>query len=349
MEIMLNELVMKMYLKDIKPQELCEKTFNAIPDAITIIDRDHSVVKVNKAMADALGMEPEELIGKHCYEVVHGTSYPIDTCPHVMLLHDNHEHSSEVHEENLGGFFLITTTPIYDDAGEVLGSVHVARNITQRKIIEEQLQQALDDKDMLMKEIHHRVKNNLMIMSSILNLQSRYIEDEVAKDIFRDSQSRAKTMALIHEKLYQSGQLKRIDIKDYVNSLANYIYRVYVTEPHRIMLEVDLDDFMLDINTAISLGLILNELLTNSFKYAFPGDKKGKVTVKLHQIDNKNLLLEVKDNGAGLPADFDPHHTNSLGMQLIYNLTEQIKGELKLYGDQGTKVQITFQELKYNK
>lgn len=338
-----------MYLKDIEPQELCEKTFNAIPDAITIIDRDYSVVKVNKAMADALRTEPEELIGKHCYEVVHGTSGPIDTCPHAMLLHNDHEHSAEVHEENLGGFFLITTTPIYDDAGEVLGSVHVARDITQRKIIEEQLQQALDDKDMLMKEIHHRVKNNLMIMSSLLNLQSRYIEDEVAKDIFKDCQSRAKTMALIHEKLYQSGQLKRIDVKDYVASLTNYIYRVYVTEPHRIILKVDLDDFMMDINTIISLGLILNEVLTNSFKYAFPEKEKGTVTVKLRQINNKKFLLEVEDDGVGLPADFDPHNTNSLGMQLIYNLTEQIKGELKLDGDNGTNVQITFQELKYNK
>ncbi|HMK54226.1 MAG TPA: histidine kinase dimerization/phosphoacceptor domain -containing protein [Methanobacteriaceae archaeon] len=338
-----------MYLKELEPLKLCEKTFNAIPDAITIIDRDHRVVGVNNTMAHVLGIEPEEVIGKHCYEVVHGTSCPIDNCPHSMLLHDDHEHSSEVHEENLGGFFLVTTTPIYDDDGKVLGSVHVARDITQRKIMEEQLQQALDDKDMLMKEIHHRVKNNLMIIASLLNLQSRYIEDEVAKDIFRDSQSRAKTMAMIHEKLYRSGQLKRIDVKDYIDSLANYIYRVYVSDPHRILMEMDLEEFMLDINTAIPLGLLLNELLTNAFKYAFPGEKKGKVQVKLHKMNNKKFLLEVKDDGVGLSANFDPHHTNSLGMQLIYNLTEQIKGELKLNGKNGAQFQITFQELKYNK
>jgi two-component sensor histidine kinase len=300
-------------------------------------------------MADSLGMEPEDLIGKSCYEVVHGTSCPINTCPHAMLLYDEEEHSSEVHEENLGGFFMITTTPLYDDEGNVIGSVHVARDITERKIMEEQLEQALKDKDILMKEIHHRVKNNLMIMASLLNMQSRYIEDEVARDIFKDSQSRARTMALIHEKLYQSKELKKLDVQDYMESLARDIYHAYIKDPEKIQLNLEIEQLMLDINTVIPLGLILNEILTNTFKYAFPGDADGIVEVKFIKKENNEFLLEVCDDGAGLPPDFHEKKTESLGMRLIHSLTEQIRGELEINSDHGTQVRVKFQELNYPK
>ncbi len=338
-----------MKLEDLGTQELFEKVFDSIPDAITIINQDHKVIRVNKSMANSMGMEPEDFIGKSCYEVVHGTSCPINTCPHAMLLHDNQEHSSEVHEENLGGFFMITTTPLYDDDGKVMGSVHVARDITERKIMEEQLEQALEDKDILMKEIHHRVKNNLMIMASLLNMQSRYIEDEVARDIFKDSQSRAKTMALIHEKLYQSKELKKLDVQDYMESLARDIYRVYIKDPHRIQLKIDVEPHMLDINTVIPLGLILNELLTNTFKYAFPGEAEGSVEVRFSKKENITFLLEVTDDGVGLHSDFHAKKTDSLGMHLIHSLTEQIKGEIKIHSNHGTQIRVKFQELKYPK
>jgi len=307
------------------------------------------VIRVNKSMANSMGMEPENLIGKSCYEVVHGTSCPITTCPHAMLLHDDQEHSSEVHEEKLGGFFLITTTPLYDDEGKVMGSVHVARDITERKIMEEQLEKALEDKDILMKEIHHRVKNNLMIMASLLNMQSRYIEDEVARDIFKDSQSRAKTMALIHEKLYQSKELKKLDVQDYMESLARDIYQVYIKDPHRIQLKIEVESHMMDINTVMPLGLILNELLTNTFKYAFPKDSEGIVEVKFSKKENSTFLLEVIDDGVGLPSDFNKKRTDSLGMRLIHSLTEQIKGVIEIRSNQGTQISVKFQELKYPK
>lgn len=298
-------------------------------------------------MANSMGMNPEDLIGKNCYEVVHSTSCPINTCPHAMLLHDDQEHSSEVHEENLGGFFMITTTPLYDDDGNVMGSVHVARDITERKIMEEQLEQALEDKDILMKEIHHRVKNNLMIMASLLNMQSRYIEDEVARDIFKDSQSRAQTMALIHEKLYQSTELKKLDVQDYMESLARDIYHAYIKDPQKIQLNFKVEEHLLDINTVIPLGLILNEILTNSFKYAFPGDAAGVVNVKFAKKENKEFLLEVADDGVGLPPDFHEKKTGSLGMLLIHSLTEQIKGEIEINSEKGTQIRIKFQDMKY--
>jgi PAS domain S-box-containing protein len=321
--------------------------FHTIPDQIAILDNNHKIIQVNEAMAKSMGVKPEDLVGKFCFEVVHGTESPIDNCPHSMLLHNNKEHSSVVHEENMGGFFLVTTTPIRNGEGKVMGSVHMAKDITDRMILEKQLESALDDKDMLMKEVHHRVKNNLMIISSLLNLQSRNIEDEVTRDIFKDSQSRAKCMALIHDKLYRSGDLKKIDMADYIQSLIKDIYQIYVLHGN-IDVNTDLEKVMVDINTAIPLGLIINELLTNSFKYAYPEEKKGTVDVKFKKLGKERYYLEISDQGVGLPPELDPKDCDTLGMQLIYNLTGQLKGTMEIDSSNGTDVKINLKELKYN-
>lgn len=323
-----------------------ERTFNALPDLITILDAEHRVVKVNQAMADSLGVSPEEAISKHCYEVVHGTDYPIDNCPHSLLLADGSQHTSEIQEDNLGGYFLVTATPIEDNEGNVVGSVHVARDITKRIETENELRKALEDKDVLMKEIHHRVKNNLAVMSSLLNLQSRYITDEAVRDIFKDSQSRAKTMALIHEKLYRSGDLKRINIKEYIEDLSRNLSHIHLPKHHDVDLILDLENLMLDVDTAIPLGLIINELLTNSMKHAFPGNKKGIIKVYFRKLEDDELLLEVKDNGIGLPSDFKVENSDSLGLRLIYSLTDQINGQIEVNGCDGADFSIKFSERK---
>ena len=137
-----------------------------------------------------------------------------------------------------------------------------------------------------------------MVISSLLNLQSRYIKDEEAKGIFKESQNRAHSMAIIHERLYQSSDLKKIDFGDYIRTLANDLYRIYVLRPEKVELQVNADEIMIDINTSIPLGLILNELLSNSMKHGFPGDTKGKITIDFHKIDG-DFLLEVRDSGIG--------------------------------------------------
>jgi len=211
------------------------------------------------------------------------------------------------------------------------------------KKAEEKIEESLKEKEMLLKEIHHRVKNNLSVISSLLNLQSGYIKDKEDLELFRESQTRAKSMALIHERLYQSEDLKRIDFSDYIKTLASDLFRTYVVDPTRISLKMDLETILLDINTSIPLGLILNELVSNAMKYAFPDDEKGEITIKLKSKDDQ-YTLTVSDSGVGLPDELDFDRIDSLGLQLVNNLTNQIDGTVEMDRTHGTKFTITFQE-----
>lgn len=228
----------------------------------------------------------------------------------------------------------------------------IKRAITERNELEElkrskiELQNALKEKEMLLKEIHHRVKNNLMIISNLLELQSYYVRDKADLNVFRESKTRADSMALIHERLYQSTDLKSIDIGDYIRNLAADIFDTYVIDPDQIKLMVNVDDIRLDTNTAIPLGLIINELLTNSLKYAFPNDKKGNITIELNKNDDKFTVI-IKDDGIGFPSDLDYKNTETLGLELVNSLTQQVNGNMELISADGTEFRITFEELKY--
>jgi PAS domain S-box-containing protein len=233
-----------------------------------------------------------------------------------------------------------------DETGNITGLLAVSRDITKRVEMEEEIQKSLQEKEMLLKEIHHRVKNNLMIIASLLNLQSRYIKDKKALSIFKESQSRANSMALIHEKLYRSTDLKRINFGEYVRTLSNDLFRTYVGDPSRVRLNIDVEDVMLDINTSIPLGLILNELVSNSLKHAFPDERTGEINV-VFTLTNDEYQLKVSDTGIGFPPDLDYRNTDSLGMQLVTSLTSQIDGELELDTTKGTEFCIKFKEKEY--
>ncbi len=233
-----------------------------------------------------------------------------------------------------------------DETGNITGLLAVSRDITKRVEMEEEIQRSLQEKEMLLKEIHHRVKNNLMIIASLLNLQSRYIKDKKALSIFKESQSRANSMALIHEKLYRSTDLKRINFGEYIKTLSTDLFRTYVGDPSRVRLNIDVEDVMLDINTSIPLGLILNELVSNSLKHAFPDERTGEINV-VFTLTNDEYQLKVSDTGIGFPPDLDYRNTDSLGMQLVTSLTSQIDGELELDTTKGTEFSIKFKEKEY--
>lgn len=218
--------------------------------------------------------------------------------------------------------------------------------LAERKRAEAQLKSSLREKEALLKEIHHRVKNNLQIISSVLRLQSDFVRDEKVMALFNDSQNRIRSMALIHEKLYQSRDLLRINMAEYIRDLTNNLLPSYATRPQKFNLQTGAESIWLNIDTAIPCGLIINELVSNAFKHAFPEPTNGaaKVWVTITQIESGQFTLTVKDNGIGFPPNLDFRNTESLGLELVCIFAEQLEGTIDLIAGEGTEFVITFSE-----
>ena len=208
----------------------------------------------------------------------------------------------------------------------------------------EVLNDSLAEKEVLLKEIHHRVKNNMQVISSMLRLQSGYIQDGQAREMFIESQHRVRSMALIHEKLYQSRDLAKVDFAEYIRHLTDYLFQSYGVKPDSVHLEMDIQKISMNIYYAIPLSLILNELVSNSLKYAFPDGIKGKIRVKMQQNQNKKIKLIVADNGVGFPQDLDFKNTESLGLQLVNTLVAQLEGTIEMENQEGTQFGIEFEK-----
>jgi two-component system, sensor histidine kinase PdtaS len=205
-----------------------------------------------------------------------------------------------------------------------------------------QVEESLAEKNVLLKEIHHRVKNNLQIVSSLLSMQARGIQDPMALSALRNSQTRVRSMALIHERLYQSDNLGQIRFGPYINDLAAFLFRSYQDQSGLVRLKTEIEETALDIDAAVPLGLILNELITNSLKYAFPAGRSGEIFIRLFHPTEAVLCLVCEDDGVGLPPGKDLHESQTLGMQLIYSLTSQLDGEIEIESQAGLKVSILF-------
>jgi len=235
-------------------------------------------------------------------------------------------------------FISVKNIPLYDQKLTIL----TVQDITERIKTEIVLQDSLSEKETLLREIHHRVKNNLQTINSLLDLQADSTNDPEVSKSFKSIQGRIKSMALIHEKLYKSENLERIKAREYINNLVEYLDSTYQAINTRVKIEFDVENLYLNLDSAIPCGLIINELVSNSLKYAFPGISYGKVLVSLIRSGNENLLLKVEDNGIGLPEEYSPENSSTLGLQLVNLLTRQINGSLSIYRNAGTKVSITF-------
>jgi two-component sensor histidine kinase len=204
-----------------------------------------------------------------------------------------------------------------------------------------QLNQLLQEKEWLMKEIHHRVKNNLQIISSLLNTQSSYLDNEQALMAIRDSQNRMQAISIVHQKLYQSDDLSTIDVRRYIEELARNIQGSFHTQG-RIEFVFEIENIRLTSADTVPLGLILNEAITNSVKYAFKGKNRGVITISMSKISGGQYRLEVRDNGKGLPVGFDVENCTSLGVNLMTGLTEQLNGKFEIWSENGTGVSVVF-------
>ncbi len=227
---------------------------------------------------------------------------------------------------------------------ELVTANHELRESEERfRHIAEQIKTSLQEKEVLLKEIHHRVKNNMQVITSLLSLQSKTISDTKALAVFEDSQNRVKSMALIHETLYQSKDLSRINFAEYLKKLVAHVSRSYRIRPNAVKINLHVNDVALPIDTAVPCGLIINELASNALKYAFPADTKGEINITFANTNDEYTLC-VSDTGVGLPPDFDPEQGKSLGMKLVRMLTSQLNGEMECRNGVGTTFQITFPE-----
>jgi PAS domain S-box-containing protein len=220
-------------------------------------------------------------------------------------------------------------------------TAELKKEMQVRKITEDELKKSLAEKEVLLKEVHHRVKNNMQIISSILNLQAHSIKNKEIKKLFEDSQDRIKSMALVHENLYKTKDFSRIDFETYVSSLVHNLFRSYSIEVNNIQYNLDLEKVYLSIDIAIPCGLIINELVSNSLKHAFVNSNKGVIFVQLKKSGSE-ISIVVADNGKGLKKAFDMQNTQSLGLQLVYTLVEQIDGKISQESVNGTKFIINF-------
>ena len=231
--------------------------------------------------------------------------------------------------------------PIKDLNNQVIEVSGIGFDITENKINEEKITQSLKEKDVLLKEVHHRVKNNMQVISSILNLQSSYVKDTYALNLLKECQNRIKSMAFIHESLYQTKNFESVNFSEYVTTLSKNLVHTYSINTKKIKLILTLDKLYLSLDASIPCGLIINEIISNSLKYAFPDNRDGIIFVNLAVVKNK-VSIEVGDNGIGIPDSVDVKNTQTLGLQLVDTLVEQINGTIKLIRKKGTIFSIEF-------
>ncbi len=224
-----------------------------------------------------------------------------------------------------------------------IANEQLKEEITERKKAEDQIMASLKEKEVLLQEVHHRVKNNMQIISSLFNLQSGRIKDKQALEIFKSSQNRVRSMALIHERLYKSKDITRVDFAEYAQNLSIHLFSSHGIGPGAVKLNLKIKDVFLDLNTAIPCSLIINELVSNSLKHAFPDGKKGEIKIAAHPLNENEIELVVSDNGVGLPKTVDFRKTDSLGLHLVNLLAEgQLHGDIKLDRKKGTSFHIKF-------
>lgn len=326
---------------------------DTLKSGVLLQDKNGNVIAPNQAFYDIFGLQSDhsDLSGKSnaqlelCYQ--HYFANPEKFCQQSrQLLQQQIALSNEEWTLVDGRTLERDYAPIFLE-GSCQGHLWMYRDITERKCDEKQIKESLQEKELLLKEIHHRVKNNLFVVSNLLDLQGNYTEDEKLSSLLHESRNRVHSMALIHQKLYRTTGLSRINFADYLNDLVPTLSDSYINNDHKVKLELTLETIWLNIETANPCGLIVNELLSNAFQHAFPDYSEGKVGVQLFQNRDHQITLIVKDNGIGLPKNFDPKQVKSLGMELVLTLIEQIRGKLVIANKNGASFQITFQEVKY--
>jgi PAS domain S-box-containing protein len=332
-------------------ERFLSSVFESIQDGMSILTEDYTVLRVNKTVENWYS-HSLPLVGKKCYEAYHNRDRACDVCPTRRTLETSEAAYEVVPKMGPGGevtgWLDLYSFPLVDTrTGLMKGVIEYVRDITERKEAEDRLQRSLQEKEVLLREIHHRVKNNMQVISSLLNLQSRHVGDPGVLEMFRESQRRIRSMALIHERLYQSSDLSRVEFSQYLRNLATHLFHSYQVDASRVQLKIEAEEVHLDINTAIPCGLIVNELVSNALKHGFPDGRSGELRIDLCRAAGDGYVLKVKDDGAGFPEGLDFRKTETLGMQIVGTLVSQIDASIDLSREKGTEFTIHFREVSY--
>jgi PAS domain S-box-containing protein len=311
---------------------------------------EEGILSWNRGAERLYGYSKEEAIGKISHELLK-TKHPQGLDDFMEKLDKYDMWTGELIHTTKNGEELVMESRqqlIQDSHGKNI-VIETNRDITERKKSEDKIRASLKEKEVLLREIHHRVKNNLQIISTLLQLQSDEITDQKTLENYRESENRIQSIALIHEKMYQSRDISNIDFTSYIKSLINDLMYSYDSDSRNIKSVIDTGNFLFSIETVQPLGLIVNEIISNSLKYAFKNRDEGTVLVKLEKMDSNKFKLIVSDDGVGFPENIDFRNTSSLGLQLVNELVKQLEGNIELNIGDGTEFVIVFKEPEYKR
>jgi PAS domain S-box-containing protein len=329
-------------------EERYRSLVNNIPDIVYAINGKGEILSVNEESLKIFGYRAEEVQGRLFMEMIHPDDVHTPYDAFLSMLRDRREYTSGLQyrildRSGVSHWVEAHSHARFDEEGRFIGEEGVLRDITERKLAEDRTSASLREKEVLLREIHHRVKNNFQIITSLLNLQSRNITDPELMKLFEDSTTRIRAMALVHEKLYQSSDLSEIDFSSYLKTIAEDLSDSYRGIIRRPRLVLDAGEAFLGVDQAVPCGLIANELITNALKYAFvDGSADNAISIMLRRDAGGMVTIRISDNGVGLPAGLDPEHTQTLGLQLVSLLAKQIHGTVKLERQGGTTWTISF-------
>jgi len=332
-----------------KSEELFRKLFLKAPGALLMVDDENRVKMANQSFENLFGYTEEELQGKDIDTVIvpegeqdSTPRMPGDEFKDGRFYEDVVRYTKDGEPRDI----LLGAIPVYLD-DEPIAGFGIYIDITEQKENQRKLEQSVNEKKVLLEEIHHRVKNNLAIISGFLQLQAFEIEDEKTKQVLNDSQLRIQSIAIVHEMLYQSENFVDISFETYVKRLVNTVKKTLPLDYQHIDIEIDAGNVSLDINQAIPCAILINELVTNSYKHAFKGKDSGTIWINLYE-DMGRIFIEVKDNGIGLPKGFSIDEQSSIGMNLIQTLTDQLNGKLEVSSNDGGRFMVNFQKSSGN-
>lgn len=340
----------------LRSEQMLRNIIEFLPDATLVIDRNERIIAWNKAMGKITGISSEEMIGRGNYEYAvpfYGKRRPLLI---NLIIHPDPELENDYGNIKREGGHLVgeTFTPgigkegrylharaalLYDVDGEVSGAIETIRDITDSKTTEENLLVSVREKEILLKEIHHRVKNNLQIISSLLSLQADYIMDPDDLNVFKNSQTQILSMAAIHEKLYQSGNFSNINMKDFLEDMVHQLQCFSGKMNSKVDIIIAVENISVSIEFAIPLSMLINEIVTNALKYAFP-DGRGEIYIGFSKIEDDTHSLILYDNGAGFVQDAEVHGKRTFGLTLIDTLVSQLNGSMTRKTENGTRYDI---------